>query len=97
VRLSRLKRRDILAWALQQFGEDAKVTSRSLYKLSSKLNGAVDRYVGSFLLAAQVNLLRYPLVLELWPYMIRRYRALWPCPLTLNLTLSHPDILYGRS
>lgn len=49
VRVSDLKSRDLIAESLGEFVEDAKNTGRGLQKLSSKVGGAVDRYVCSSL------------------------------------------------
>lgn len=48
VKYSDLKSKDHLADSLLLFVDDAKATGRSLQKLSSKINGAVDRYVPTF-------------------------------------------------
>jgi hypothetical protein len=48
VRISDLKSRDMLADALVEFVNDAKRTGSGLQRLSSKVGGAVDRYVLHF-------------------------------------------------
>ena len=45
VQISNLKAKNSLATSLVEFLDDAKKTSRRLHKLSSKVGGAVDRYV----------------------------------------------------
>ena len=45
VRFSDLKGREVIANMLQDFVSDAKLTGRSLHKLSSRIGGAVDRYL----------------------------------------------------
>lgn len=46
VRVSRLKSRELLADSLRDFVNDAKVTGRGLQKLTSRIGGAIDGYVG---------------------------------------------------
>ncbi|OJT02448.1 hypothetical protein TRAPUB_7015 [Trametes pubescens] len=43
VKFSQLKSKDLLAESLFEFVEDAKMTGRGLQKLTSKVNGAVDK------------------------------------------------------
>lgn len=43
VKFSQLKSKDLLAESLIEFVEDAKMTGRGLQKLTSKVNGAVDK------------------------------------------------------
>jgi hypothetical protein len=45
VRISDLKSRDLLADVLVEFVNDAKKAGSGLQRLSSKIGGAVDRYV----------------------------------------------------
>lgn len=45
VRVSQLKTKDMLAESLLGFVEDARKTGRGLQKLTSKVGGAVDRYI----------------------------------------------------
>ena len=45
VRFSDLKGREVIANMLQDFVSDAKLTGRGLHKLSSRIGGAVDRYL----------------------------------------------------
>jgi hypothetical protein len=48
VRISDLKSREMLADTLVEFMNDAKSTGSGLQRLSSKVGGAVDRYVLRF-------------------------------------------------
>jgi hypothetical protein len=48
VRVSNLKSRDLLADSLVEFVNDAKYTGSGLQRLSSRIGGAVDRYVLRF-------------------------------------------------
>lgn len=45
VRMSKLTSKDLLANALVDFVDDARNTAKGLQKLSSKVNGAVDKFV----------------------------------------------------
>lgn len=45
VRMSKLTSKDLLADALVDFVDDARNTAKGLQKLSSKVNGAVDKFV----------------------------------------------------
>lgn len=50
VKISDLTARESIARSLEAFVDDAKATSRSLQKLNSRVNGAVDQLVLSRLL-----------------------------------------------
>ena len=49
VKVSDMRSRDMMAQTLRDFASDAKHAGRGLQKLSSRIGGAVDRYISSFL------------------------------------------------